>query len=248
MCLDVRLNRCSSQTVQYHHLFSFFSSSFPLRRPTSPGCALSTSPPPSCPVRGRSRATSTAWRSSRAVRSSCRTTTTWSTAAAPASSAQVKAGPLLCTPVIKCVSPYVCWGTVFLQEKQKNNNRRGASLKAFSWHLVAHLSTGRAQTFWQTQRPLCVYCGLWSSGERGLVTIITTTTPVFAVQWDTCAPRSMSWEMMWGGGAVLSFCWIEGSRTGRTAGHFNSPVARWIIKKIQFCSLAKRLKKVKSVF
>lgn len=60
-----------------------------LRRPISPGCVLSISPPPSSPARRRCRATSTAWRSSRAVRSSCPIMTTWSTVAAPASSAQV---------------------------------------------------------------------------------------------------------------------------------------------------------------
>lgn len=64
-----------------------------LRWPTSPGCVRSFSPPPSSPVRRRYHATSTAWRSSKAARSSCPTMMTWSTGAAPASSAQVRNAP-----------------------------------------------------------------------------------------------------------------------------------------------------------
>lgn len=66
-----------------------------LRWPISPGCVLSFSPPPSSPVRRRSPATSTAWRSSKAAHSSCPTMMTWSMGAAPASSAQVRSTPLV---------------------------------------------------------------------------------------------------------------------------------------------------------
>lgn len=74
-----------------HFLFFFF---LLLRWLISPGCVLSISLPPSSPARRRYRATSTAWRSSRAVHSSYLTTTTWSTAAVPASSAQVQSDSL----------------------------------------------------------------------------------------------------------------------------------------------------------
>ena len=86
--LSANFNRIMNQNLcmSFFSLFFFF---FLLRRPISPGSVLSFSPPPSSLVRRRYHATSTAWRSSRAVRSSCPITTTWSTAAAPASSAQV---------------------------------------------------------------------------------------------------------------------------------------------------------------
>lgn len=62
------------ELTSFNVIFSFMPPPFLLLRwPISPGCVLSFSPPPSSPVRRRYHATSTAWRSSKAVHSSCPT-------------------------------------------------------------------------------------------------------------------------------------------------------------------------------